>query len=37
VLPAFGAFTGMQTVSAAPGDRVYVIAGDAVRPLHSLP
>jgi DNA ligase-associated metallophosphoesterase len=37
VLPAFGAFTGMHTVRRAASDRVYVIAGDAVRPLHSLP
>lgn len=31
VLPAFGAFTGLHGVRAAPGDRLYAIAGDAVR------
>lgn len=30
VLPAFGEFTGSQTIAPAPGDRVYVIAGDEV-------
>jgi uncharacterized protein len=33
VLPAFGAFTGMHVITPAPGDRVYVTAGDAVRAL----
>jgi DNA ligase-associated metallophosphoesterase len=33
VLPAFGAFTGMHVIAPAPGDRVYVAAGDAVRAL----
>ena len=33
VLPAFGAFTGMQAVSPAAGDRLYAIAGDAVMAL----
>ena len=33
VLPAFGAFTGMQVLPRGPGDRVYAIAGDAVRAL----
>jgi len=31
VLPAFGAFTGMHVIAPAPGDRVFVAAGDAVR------
>ncbi len=35
VLPAFGAFTGMHAVKQAEGDRVFVIAGDEVRSLHS--
>ncbi|HET7321568.1 MAG TPA: ligase-associated DNA damage response endonuclease PdeM [Longimicrobiaceae bacterium] len=30
VLPAFGAFTGGADISPAPGDRVFVVAGDAV-------
>ena len=30
VLPAFGAFTGMHAVRAAPGDRIYAIADDQV-------
>jgi len=33
VLPAFGAFTGMHVMPRAPGDRVYVVAGDVVRAL----
>jgi DNA ligase-associated metallophosphoesterase len=33
VLPAFGAFTGMHVLPRVPGDRVYVVAGDAVRAL----
>ncbi len=33
VLPAFGAFTGMHAVRPAPGERVFVIADDAVQPL----
>ncbi|MDE2277711.1 MAG: ligase-associated DNA damage response endonuclease PdeM [Burkholderiales bacterium] len=33
VLPAFGAFTGMQVLARGPADRVYAIAGDAVRAL----
>ncbi len=33
VLPAFGAFTGMHVLPRGPGDRVYVIAEDAVRAL----
>lgn len=36
VLPAFGAFTGMHVMPRAPGDRVFVVAGDAVRPLPGL-
>jgi uncharacterized protein len=35
VLPAFGAFTGMHVLPRGPADRVYVIAGDAVRALNS--
>lgn len=34
VLPAFGAFTGMQVSSRSPGDRVFVVSGEAV---HALP
>jgi DNA ligase-associated metallophosphoesterase len=37
VLPAFGGFTGMHVLPRGPGDRVFVIAGDSVRPLHSEP
>lgn len=37
VLPAFGGFTGMHVLPRAPGDRVYVIADDAVRALNSPP
>lgn len=33
VLPAFGGFTGMHTVRPAPGERIYVVAGDAVMPV----
>ncbi len=31
VLPAFGAFTGMHGVRAAPGDRLFAVAGGAVK------
>lgn len=31
VLPAFGAFTGSHTIEPQPGERVIVIAGDALR------
>jgi uncharacterized protein len=37
VLPAFGAFTGMHVMARQAGDRVFVIAGDAVRALNSVP
>ena len=37
VLPAFGGFTGMHVLPRGPSDRVFVIAGDSVRALHSLP
>ena len=37
VLPAFGEFTGTTLVRPRPGERVYVVAGDAVRPLHCGP
>ena len=30
VLPAFGAFTGMQSIRPAPGDRIFAIADDGV-------
>jgi uncharacterized protein len=33
LLPAFGDFTGMPVVPAQPGDRVFVVAADAVRAL----
>ncbi|KNZ33675.1 MAG: DEAD/DEAH box helicase [Methylibium sp. NZG] len=33
VLPAFGSFTGMHAVQPAPGDRVFVAAGDSVTAL----
>jgi DNA ligase-associated metallophosphoesterase len=33
VLPAFGAFTGMHPIDRAPGDRVFVVADNAVHPL----
>jgi len=36
VLPAFGAFTGLQNVHPAPGDRVFAVAGDLVRPVLTL-
>ncbi|MBK1615173.1 DEAD/DEAH box helicase [Rubrivivax gelatinosus] len=35
VLPAFGAFTGCATVERRPGDRIWVVLDDTVRPLHS--
>ena len=34
VLPAFGTFTGMHPIDRAPGDRVFVVADNAV---HELP
>jgi uncharacterized protein len=33
VLPAFGEFTGMHVLRPAPGERVFVVAGDSVRRL----
>ncbi len=33
VLPAFGAFTGMHAIQPGPGERIYVVGGDAVQPL----
>ena len=33
ILPAFGSFTGMHRIAPRAGDRVFPIAGDAVRPL----
>jgi len=35
LLPAFGAFTGLHVLRPQPGERVFAIAGDVVRPLHS--
>lgn len=35
VLPAFGRFTGGHTVARRPGERVFVIAGDAVIEPHA--
>jgi metallophosphoesterase superfamily enzyme len=35
VLPAFGAFTGMHVMQRGAEDRVYVVAGDAVRALDN--
>lgn len=37
VLPAFGAFTGMHVMRRSAADRVFVIAGDEVRALHTAP
>lgn len=37
VLPAFGAFTGMHRIEPRAGDRIFPIAGDAVRALPVLP
>jgi DNA ligase-associated metallophosphoesterase len=37
VLPAFGDFTGSHVLPRAPGDRVIVIAGDALRELPASP
>jgi DNA ligase-associated metallophosphoesterase len=37
VLPAFGAFTGMHVLPRGPGDRVFVVADDAVRALPVSP
>ena len=34
VLPAFGEFTGMHVLSRGPQDRVFVVAGEAVRELR---
>jgi hypothetical protein len=34
VLPAFGAFTGMHPIDRQDGDRVFVVADNAV---HALP
>lgn len=33
VLPAFGSFTGMHPIDRRVGDRIFVVAGDAVREL----
>jgi DNA ligase-associated metallophosphoesterase len=35
LLPAFGGFTGLHVLPRADGERVFAIAGDVVRPLHS--
>ena len=37
VLPAFGAFTGMQVMQRGAEDRVFAIAGDTVTALHTTP
>ncbi len=37
VLPAFGAFTGLQAIRSAPGERVYAVADDRVVPLPMPP
>jgi len=37
VLPAFGAFTGMHPMERAPGDRVFVVADNAVHALPPMP
>lgn len=37
VLPAFGAFTGMHRIEPAAGDRIFPIAGPAVRALPAVP
>ena len=37
VLPAFGSFTGMRRIEPRAGDRIFPIAGDAVRALPPLP
>lgn len=37
VLPAFGSFTGMHRIEPRAGDRIFPIAGDAVRALPPLP
>ena len=37
VLPAFGSFTGMQRIEPRAGDRIFPIAGEAVRALPPLP
>jgi DNA ligase-associated metallophosphoesterase len=35
LIPAFGSFTGMAPIQPAPGDRLFVIAGDEVVPVES--
>lgn len=37
VLPAFGDFTGMHPIDPREGDRVWAVAGEAVRELPSVP
>jgi DNA ligase-associated metallophosphoesterase len=37
VLPAFGAFTGMHRIEPRAGDRIFPVAGDAVREIPALP
>lgn len=37
VLPAFGDFTGMHPIQRRPGDRVWAVAGEAVRELPPAP
>jgi DNA ligase-associated metallophosphoesterase len=37
VLPAFGSFTGMHRIEPRAGDRIFPVAGDAVRAIPVLP
>jgi DNA ligase-associated metallophosphoesterase len=37
ILPAFGSFTGMHRIEPRAGDRIFPIAGEAVRALPALP
>ena len=37
VLPAFGSFTGMHRIEPRAGDRIFPIAGEAVRAIPALP
>lgn len=37
ILPAFGSFTGMHRIEPRAGDRIFPIAGEAVRALPGLP
>jgi DNA ligase-associated metallophosphoesterase len=37
ILPAFGSFTGMHRIEPRAGDRIFPVAGEAVRALPALP